>query len=325
MVRSTLRRLAIIPPALLLINFAGFAYAHLVRPIRAARSPYLRLLPETEPLLPTYAAYLQNVLHFDFGAIPGSQEPIATTISRAGTASLGLLALALALSTVLGLLLGFWATRSNPPGVSRWLPPLSTVGLAMPSFYIGILCIVASISYIFWRGAGTEIPFPIQGFGWDRHLVLPTLALMARPTVQIAQMTSELLAGELRKQYIVTARSVGVPWLFVRWRHALRNILAPVILTIAGSLRLLVGELVVVENLFAWPGLGRLLAWTLIPGRVSGGGASLGAIMFLDPPVIAAVLTAIAGFFLLADFAASVLVRAVDPRLRAPEGETPSV
>ncbi len=318
MTRFVLRRLGIILPALLLINFFGYAYAHLVRPLRAARTPYLHTLVTTEPLLPTYASYLQRTLGLDFGTMPGGQGTIATTIASAATASLGLLGLALALSTLAGLILGLRAVHVDPPRVSRWLPFLSTVGLAMPSFYIGSLLILALFFYILWR-PGTGMPIPWRGFGWDRHLVFPTLALMARPTVQIAQLTSGLLVDELGKQYIVAARSKGLPWRLVQGRHAMGNILASVILTIAGSLRLLVGELILVEWLFRWPGLGRLLAATLIPSPVS---VSLGTPLFLNPPLVAALITVFAALFLVTDLVASVLVQIIDPRLRTPEGGT---
>lgn len=318
MTRLILRRLAVIPPALLLVNFLGYTYTHLVLPIRAARIPYFfASLPGSEPLLPAYASYLQGALRLEFGTLPGGEETIATAISSATSASLGLLVLAVALSILAGLLLGLRAVRSEPRGVSRWLTLLSTVGLGMPSFYIGTLLIMAIFSL---RGS-VGASFPLQGFGWDRHLVLPTLALMVQPTVQIAQVTAALLEGELGKRYILAARSVGYPWHRIRWRHALRNILAPVILTIAGSVRLLMGELILVEWLLAWPGLGRLFALALVPGRGSG---SLGSELFLNPPVVATVVTAFAALFLVTDLIAAVLVQVVDPRLRVPEEGTGS-
>jgi peptide/nickel transport system permease protein len=82
-------------------------------------------------------------------------------------------------------------------------------------------------------------------------------------------VTAGLLAEEFGKQYVTTARSVGYTWRQIRQRNAMRNILAAVILTVASSVRLLVGELIVVEWLFRWPGLGSLLAYTLIPSGMT--------------------------------------------------------
>jgi ABC-type dipeptide/oligopeptide/nickel transport system permease component len=310
MLRYLIRRLLLIPPALLLINFLGFAYAHYARPIRAARTPYLPFVPESGPLIPTYQAYLQTF--FNPATRSLTQSEILVTLQNAIVASLGLLSIALLLSVLTGVILGLTAVRNEPPGVRRWLTFVSTSGLAMPSFYIGSLLIVSSISYVLWKGPGTELPFPMQGFGWDKHLVLPVIALMARPTMQIAQLTAGVLSGELAKQYVTAGRSLGQTWRSIRSKYAMRNILAPVILTITGSFRLLVGELVVVEWLFAWPGLGRLLAQTLVPPLLS---SSRGPNLFLDPEVVAIVLTTFGTLFLFADLIASFLVRIFDPRL----------
>lgn len=315
-----LRRLAILPLALALVHFLGFAYAHQVRPLRAIRNPYLASATNPTSLVSTYTEYLRDLIRFDLGSMPdpwGRQGalPVAETIFKASQASFGLLAIALALSMMAGLVLGLWAARADPPSVARWLASLSTVGLAMPTFFIGSLFFAFWFLYVLWGGPGT-VPLPLSGFGWDRHLVVPVIVLMARPVVQIAQVTAGLLAGELGAQYIVAARSLGHSWRAIRWRHALRNILAPVILTIAGSVRLLVGELIVVEWLFEWPGLGRLLAQTLIPTGIATTRAAVERILFLDPPVVAAVLAIFAALFLLTDLMASVLVKVIDPRLR---------
>jgi ABC-type dipeptide/oligopeptide/nickel transport system permease component len=184
----------------------------------------------------------------------------------------------------------------------------------MPSFYIGSLSILAIVYLAMTEGTRSDGAIPIHGFGWDNHLILPVLALMLRPTVQIAQVTANLLVGELGKQYIIAARSFGHTWKGIRWRQAMRNIVSSIILSIAGSFRLLVGELVVIEWLFNWPGLGKLLASTLVPGKVS---SQLGVTaFFLDPPTVALDIMIIGGLFLVADLAASVLVRIVDPRLK---------
>jgi len=120
--------------------------------------------------------------------------------------------------------------------------------------------------------------------------------------------------GELGKQYIIAARSFGHTWHDIRWRQAMRNVIAPIILSIASSFRLSVGELIVVEWLFNWPGLGNLLASTLVPNVLS---TNLGAsALFLDPPTVAADVTMIGALFLFTELLTSILVRIFDPRLR---------
>ncbi|MCK4725148.1 MAG: ABC transporter permease, partial [Anaerolineales bacterium] len=274
MSRFILRRLLFIPIALIVVNFLAFTYAHYARPIRAERTPYVQAY-EAGPLLPDYKEYVQKIVTLDFSMeinMPGRRtDPISLeeTLTNAILASLGLLAVSMVLSVIFGLIFGFKAVRNDPPGVARWMTFFSTVGLAMPSFYIGSLLILVMVFYVLTRGPGTEMFLPLGGFGWDKHLILPVVALMARPTVQMAQTTANLLSGELSKQYVIAARSVGYTWRSIRNTYALRNIIAPVILTIAGLLRFTVGELVIIEWLFKWPGLGRLLGWTLVPAQLT--------------------------------------------------------
>jgi peptide/nickel transport system permease protein len=210
------------------------------------------------------------------------------------------------------LYLGFKATKNDPPDTSRWLTIFSTVGLAMPSFYIGSLLIIGLVFYVIWRGPDTDMPLPLSGFGWDMHLVLPVVALMARPTFQLAQVTSGVLSAELGKQYVIAGRSMGRTWRAIRMRFALKNVITPVILTIAGLQRFLVGELIMIEWLFRWPGLGRMLGWTLVPAEFT---SSSGSPLFLNPAIMATILTLIAALFLLTDLVASIAVRYLDPRI----------
>jgi peptide/nickel transport system permease protein len=249
MVRFLIQRLLILIIALFAAHFAGFAYAH------PGGNPFEPVQGPEEPLLPMYAAYMQQLFgEGTLGTFPGSSENVGARLAMSLAASLGLLAAATVLSIIAGMALGILAARSNPPGVAGWMAPFTTFGLAMPSFYLGSLLIVGGIYYAIIGGPQAQIPLPLQGFGWDNHLVLPVLVLMFRPTVQIAQVTADLVAGELGKQYVTAARSLGYDERRIRLKLALRNAIVPVLVTIANSFRLMIGELIVVEFLFAWPG-----------------------------------------------------------------------
>ena len=304
MLRYILQRVIIFPIALLVANFIGYAYAYYISPIQLARSPYTFGNFTISPVFPEYFNYLKSVSQFDFGVLPqgGSIQEI---IVRAGIASLWLLALSLLASIVVGLVLGFSAVRISPPKVSTWLTGMITIGLASPSYYIGIVLIAISIVYVIWGPDATPL-FPFQGYGIDAHLVLPTLALMVLPTVKIAQIISTMLVGEMDKQYVVAARSFGHTMKNIRRRLAFRNVLAAVIITVAASLRLMIAELIIIERLFDWPGIGRLFSSTLVLTHRSD--------FFLFPPLLAALLTLLAAIFLLTDFVAGILVRYFDPR-----------
>ncbi len=319
--RFLLRRIAIIPFALVLVNFAGFAFAHFTYQVQQSQTIYGSGQDEMVPVWPAYTAYVQNALHGDLGKMPvGVSQSVAWAIRDASAASLGLLAIAFLLSTLLGLALGLSAVRVTSTQPASWLPLVSTLGLAMPSFYIGTLL----VSLILMPTIGRDVDpmLPVTGFGWNLHLVLPVLALTIRPTMQIALVTGSLLSGELNKRYVVAARSFGHTRQSIRWDKALRNVLAPIFLTIASSFRLLVAELLLVEWLFSWPGLGRMLVQTLVPPRVSSlGGMMDESIFFLNPSLVAALLVVFALLFLLADALASGLARAVDPRMEIAEEE----
>lgn len=322
MTRFIIRRLLIIPFALILIHFLAFAYATVARPIRAARTPYLREQIESNPLREAYLEHIQQVLSGKVNDVPGPLGGLGETIWSATKASLGILIPAILISTAFGVLLGVQAVRNQPARVRRWLTPITTIGLATPSFYLGSLGILGIVFYMLWRGPGAESPLPISGFGWDKHMILPIVVLTLRPLVQVAQVVAGLLSGELRKDYVIAERSFGYQWRGIRWKYSMKNILAPVLLTIAGTFRLIVGELVVVEWLYKWPGLGGLLASALVPGELS---TNLGATpLFLNPPLIASIITVIAALFLSADLAASLAVRMIDPRLRPHDDATAS-
>ena len=308
MFKTFIRRLLFLPLALALVNFLGFAYAHYGHWVQSLRNPLISSRGVLEPILPVYWDFIKNLYSGNAFLSPGLtlQSVLAVSIVN----SLGLLGIAFGLSLVIGLSLGLLSVNVEPPRVTGWMIPISTVGLAMPSFFIGGVLITASVFYILNLSAGQhQFPFPIYGFGWDKHLVFPVIALTVRPVMQIALTTATLLATEFRQQYVSVARSFGYSWRLIRWKTALRNIITPVILTTATSLRLMVGELILVENLFGWPGIGYRLAT---------------ASSSLDPALVSSILTVVAAFFLLIDLTVFATSRLADPRLRL-HSEEPSL
>ncbi len=325
MLRFILHRVLLIPVVLVVMNFAGFAYAHLAQAAQAARNPFGAASQETVSIWQGYGAYLQDVASGDLGVLPTvAQEPVGAAILKASSASLGLLVLAFLFSAVIGVSLGFAAVRNYPSTMARWLLPASALGLSSPSFLIGALAIGLLLTVLLRSGPDARLLIPLQGYGWDEHLILPLLALTARPTAQISQVVSGLLLEEIQLQYVVAAASRGIPWRIIRWRHVLRNFLAPAILALAGSFRLIIGELVLVEWLFGWPGLGRLLAFSVLPpSSASVMGLAGGRSIFLYPPLVAALLTVFGVLFVAADSVAAGAARLIDPRLREHEIEQP--
>jgi peptide/nickel transport system permease protein len=312
-----LRRLLVLPPLLLVVNFLAFTYTVAAWRANAAQNPYFAVTIEPPPLFASYLNYLSGLLRLDMGQLSGGRGPVIDMFAAATQATLGLLALTFALSTVIGLCLGLAAVRTRPPGAASWLIPLSTVGLAMPSFFAGTVIVAGMVLYVV-HGYG-RAPLPFSGFGWDRHLILPLLVLALRPTMQVAQATSRLLGEELEKQYVVAARSLGHSWRRIRWKSALRNVLAPIILTIAASFRFLLGELILVEWLFNWPGLGRLFAALLVPPQLT---SDMGGALYLDAPWVATIVTIFALLFFLVSLTSSLLTWVVNPLTRRSAGQS---
>jgi ABC-type dipeptide/oligopeptide/nickel transport system permease component len=320
MVKFIIRRILLLLFVLLLVNFLAYAYAHYARWMQMAHNPLFTLDEVIEPVWPHYREYLLSSLTGDMGDTPGTRGlPLTKLLMEASRASLGLLGSAFGLSLALGLIVGLASVHTDPPRPFSWLVIATTMAITMPAFYLGATFIAASVYYLLSSPGKNELLLPLGGFGWDRHLVFPVLALMLRPTFQIAQTSATLLSGELTKVYTIVARSFGFSWRMIRSKVAFRNIAGNIALTIAGSLRLLVGELIMVEWLFSWPGLGKLLAATLqAPNTVTISGVYLPE-YYLHAPTVAGVVTIMTAIFLAADLTASTINQALDPRLRIGE------
>ncbi len=320
MTRFLLRRLLLLPIALLAVNFVAFSYALLAQRVQQAQNPFGSNVDASAPIWSLYRAYLASVLTGDWGQMPlvgSAAQSVRAVVFDAAGASLALLLVAFLLSLAVGLLLGLAAVRAHPRGIRPWLPPLASVGLASPSFFIGAVGIALVLALYLRSGENGRPILPLTGYGLDLHLVLPVLALAVRPAMQIAQTTASVLVDELGQQHVVTARSLGIPLRTIRRKHALRNVMPAVILVIAAALRLMAGELILVEWLFGWPGLGKLLASALLPPNVASAGGLAGATRnFLHPELVAAILTLFGLLFLVADLISSLAAYAIDPRLR---------
>ena len=306
MIRFALRRISTFPIILLLANFIGFAFAFYFEPVVASSNPYISGETVIPPIFPEYAGYLSKFSQLDFGTTYNG-EPVLQAISRLSLNSLALVAITLMISVVLGVSLGRLAVRRDSMKVSAWLTLIATLGLASPGFYIAILLITFFVLLTLY-GPGVVIPF--QGFGWDAHLILPVLVLMVQPTVKIAQVTGTTLADELQKAYVKAGISMGLTFTAMKNHFAFRNVLASILQAIASSARLMVAELIVIERLFNWPGLGRFIGTVIQPAT------GFSSATVLTPPTMAGLHTALVLIFLVIDFTTLFIARAVDPRLQ---------
>jgi ABC-type dipeptide/oligopeptide/nickel transport system permease component len=209
-----------------------------------------------------------------------------------------LLLFSLGLAVLIGVPLGIAAALSKHKSTASVMMLVSVLGVSTPSFLLGMLFWVVNIQIYRWFNVSL---LPSVGFGLDAHLIMPALVLAMRPLAQIAQVTYVTVTDVLRQDYIRTAKAKGVPEFLIRYRHAMRNVLIPVLTTLGTSLRFSLASLPVVELFFAWPGVGLTLLEAISRGNA---------------PLVIDLILSLGMFFLLVNLLIEVSFPLLDARLR---------
>ncbi len=202
--------------------------------------------------------------------------------------------------------------------LARWAGFLSfltllvgILGISVPSFFIAVF-LQAAVIRAYRLSAGVRI-LPVGGFGWDLHLVLPAVVLMARPIAQVSRVTFTTLSRLLQEDFVRTARAKGVPALLIHARHIFRNAAVPIMTAIGVSLRFSLSSLPVIELLFGWPGIGFVFFQGI--SRQYRGTYQLGFLR--SPPAVNLTILLLLGItFMLVNLTMDLLYRVVDPRIR---------
>jgi ABC-type dipeptide/oligopeptide/nickel transport system permease component len=300
---STIARRCLHGVAVLLgVSIATFAVAHatgdpvalLISPSAslAARAQMRAHLGLDQPVITQYLLFLRHALGGDFGQSFIYRQAVATLVLQRLPATLLLAGTAFALALGISIPLGTWAAARG--GFAAFLLQLfSILGLAIPSFWLGLmLVLVVSV----WLRL-----LPVDGFGGLSHLVLPAFTLSLQSIARLSRLVAAGLRDVLRADYIRTARAKGLRESRVIWVHALRNVLVPVV-TMAGlELGDLISSAVVVEVVFAWPGIGRLAVMAL--GQ-------------RDFPLLQGTVFIAGLCFVLINLLADMLCARIDPRIR---------
>ncbi len=248
--------------------------------------------------------YFVSVAQGRWGVVFPRAEPAAVVrvVTEAYPRSMGLLLLALLVGTVAGVLLGTIASVGRRAGVSLATLSLSILGISAPAFFLAVLLQAAVVNLTTTTGVRL---LSVGGFGWDDHLILPTIVLAARPMAQLARVTFVTLNRILAQDYIRTALAKGLSRNQMLLRHALRNAAIPVLTAVGVSLRFSLSSLPVVEVLFSWPGIGYRFYYDLLQGRAR------------DPASLVAIVVLMGITFIVINLSLDVLYRILDPRLRA--------
>jgi len=267
----------------------------------------LQALPSAVPSAAGFTAdYLKDLAHGDMGVIASDHRAIASTpviddLGRALPKSLGLLAFALILGTLVGLILGISASFRRANRFSEMLLFVSVLGTSTPSFFAAML-LIWFVSWLY-QTTGRHI-VPISGFGWDAHLILPILVLAARPAAAVTRLSYNALVEILESDYIRTAKGKGLIPPVILLRHVLRNAGVPILTTVGVSLRFSLAILPIVEYIFNWPGIGLRL---------------LKSIEIQDTTAVVGMTLPLILLFVLVNLLLEALSPLVDPRLRTSE------
>ncbi|MGA1287166.1 MAG: ABC transporter permease [Rubrivivax sp.] len=254
-----------------------------------------------QPLAVQYWTWLRNALQGDLGLSIQSREPVVDLIAHRipATIQLGVAA------TVVGLLLGvpvavLSALRPNS-WLDRTLSGWSALALGVPTFWLGILLILLFAVTLRWLPSASAYVSIFES-PWQalRNLALPALTLGVYVSGIFARFLRASLLGELRADYVRTARAKGLPERDVVGRHVMRNALLPFVTIVGLMMATFIGGTVVTEAVFTYPGLGRLL---------------IQAIGTRDYPLIQGCILFILVVFVLINLAVDVLYAYIDPRI----------
>lgn len=254
------------------------------------------------PLPVQYAVWVRDVLTGDWGDSLAMKQPVARVVALRLKNSATLAAAALVIVVGVAIPLGAAAALSRGGALDLAIVTATYVGISIPEFVtgMGLLLVLAGPS-VGWFPTGGYAELSAGVLPWARHLVLPAATLTIVLIAHVVRQTRSGLADVLAAPYIRTARLKGASERRVVVRHALRNGLLPTITVLALDLGYLMGGIVVVEEVFAYPGLGRL---------------TLYAVQNRDVPLLQMCVLIVASVYTLANFGADLVYAWLDPRIR---------
>ena len=254
-----------------------------------------------EPVLQQYWDWLWNALHGDFGTSLYNHQEVSTQIADRLPVSVQIVVLAITFSFVVGVPIGIIAALRHGKVTDRALTGASTLGIAVPNFWLGMILVSVFALKVRWFPAGGFDGIS-QGIGpFLKSATLPAITLGAAGAAEVARQLRSGLIDVMATDYMRTARAKGLPRRVIVSRHAVRNASVTMITILGLLVSRLVGGTVVVETVFAIPGLGSLV---------------VDAVEQRDYPVIQAVVLVLALIVLIVNALVDVGYRRIDPRIR---------
>jgi len=254
-----------------------------------------------QPLWKQFTTWMGGLLRLDFGLSMWTGSPITEEIKLRFALSMQLAVMATVVATLLAIPLGIIAALKQDTWIDYAVRVFSIAGLAMPSFWLGILMILGMLIIFKWLPPMVYTPFWVNP--WDNlaQLIWPALAVGYRYSAVATRMMRSAMLEVLREDYIRTARAKGLLVKLILARHALKNAMLPVITVVGLEFAFLLGGLVVTEQVFNLNGLGLLF---------------VEAISHRDYTLTQALVLIVASVFIFVNFATDIAYAWLDPRIR---------
>ena len=255
----------------------------------------------TDPVWQQYARWALGFLRGDLGESTLMNRPIAPLLAEAIGRSLMLTGASFVLIAIIGVGLGVVAALRHGRALDHAVSIGTYLGISVPEFFWAIVVILVFAAWLGWVPASGYEPISAGFWVWLQHLIAPTVTLVFGHLAHVSRLTRSSMIEVLQSPYVTAARAKGLPERVVVLNHALRNALLPTITVLALDFGRLMGGIVVVETVFAYPGLGRLIVFS-IQNR--------------DIPTLQASILVVAAVYALANLVADLLYARFNPKIR---------
>ncbi|MBJ3778251.1 ABC transporter permease [Acuticoccus mangrovi] len=254
-----------------------------------------------QPIYVQYWVWIGNVLHGDLGTSWTRGMPVSDMVGKAFMVTLEIGIATLAIATLVGVPLGIVAAIYEGRTLDTLIQGFNLLGLAAPVFWVGLMLLVGVSSLLSWSPPLRFVP-PSRSLADNISiLILPVASLALLQAAAYSQFVRQNVVSAMHQEYVRTAVAKGVPVRLIFFKHILRNVLIPIVTFMGLILIQILGGVVIIESLFALPGLGRLL---------------LSAIETRDYPVVQGALLVVVVAAMVVNLVVDLAYRLIDPRLR---------